>query len=329
MVFYQQLQLLDSQTHSHQQYTDEISYKSPYTVGWCAQFSALIWRGWLSVIREPKLIKVRLFQTIFIATLIGFLYHGQNLNQDGIVNINGVLFYMVTNLTYSNIFAVINVFCNELPLFLREHHNGMYRTDVYFLTKNLAEMPIFILIPLFTLSISYFLINLNPLVTKFLVAVGILELMTQTVISYGYFMSCFCSSLPLALGISSPVILPLFLFGGMFLKNGSIPAWLEWIKYISWFFYSYEALVINQWSGVANISCDDMGANIAIHNETEPDKMCIRTGLEVLDSLNFNEDDFVFDVLMLVVLTVSLRVAAFLALLFKARRGKKTFLFFG
>ena len=83
---------------------------------------------------------------------------------------------MVTNLTYSNIFAVINVFCLELPLFLREHHNGMYRTDVYFLTKNLAEMPIFILIPLLTLSISYFLINLNPLVTKFLVAVGILEL---------------------------------------------------------------------------------------------------------------------------------------------------------
>ena len=85
---------------------------------------------------------------------------------------------------------MVNVFCMELPLFLREHHNGMYRTDVYFLTKNLAEMPIFILIPLITLSISYFLIRLNPLVTKFLVAVGILELMTHTVISYGYFMSC-------------------------------------------------------------------------------------------------------------------------------------------
>jgi hypothetical protein len=149
---------------------------------------------------------------------------------------------------------------------------------------------------------------LNPLVTKFLVAVGILELMTQTVISYGYFMSCSCSSLPLALGISSPVILPLFLFGGMFLKNGSIPAWLDWIKYISWFFYSYEALVINQWSGVANISCDDLTTNIveniAIHSDTEPDKMCIRTGLEVLDSLNFNEDDFVFDIFMPVVLIV-------------------------
>ena len=183
-------------------------------------------------------------------------------------------------------------------------------------------MPVFILIPLLTLSISYFLINLNPLVTKFLVAVGILELMTQTVISYGYFMSCSCSSLPLALGISSPIILPLFLFGGMFLKNGSIPAWLDWIKYISWFFYSYEALVINQWSGVANISCNGVSTNVTQESNLIIDsEFCIKTGSDVF----FNEDDFFFDIFMLIVLSVSLRVAAFLALLCKTRRGEKIF----
>ena len=69
--------------------------------------------------------------------------------------------------------------------------------------------------------------------------------------------------------------------------------------------------------------------SIAIHNDTAQDTMCIRTGSEVLDSLNFNEDDFIFDIFMLVVLIVTLRVAAVLALLFKTRRGKKTFVCFG
>lgn len=37
---------------------------SPYKATWCEQFRAVLWRSWLSVIKEPILIKVRLLQTI-------------------------------------------------------------------------------------------------------------------------------------------------------------------------------------------------------------------------------------------------------------------------
>ena len=35
----------------------------------------------------------------------------------------------------------------------------------------------------------------------------------------------------------------------------SIPVYLIWIKYISWFHYSFEAMMINQWDQVTNITC--------------------------------------------------------------------------
>lgn len=38
--------------------------RSPYKASWCEQFHAVLWRSWLSVIKEPLLIKVRLLQTI-------------------------------------------------------------------------------------------------------------------------------------------------------------------------------------------------------------------------------------------------------------------------
>lgn len=40
------------------------SGRSPYKASWCEQFRAVLWRSWLSVIKEPILIKVRLLQTV-------------------------------------------------------------------------------------------------------------------------------------------------------------------------------------------------------------------------------------------------------------------------
>ncbi|XP_060816781.1 protein white-like isoform X3 [Bombus pascuorum] len=98
--------------------------RSPYKASWCEQFHAVLWRSWLSVIKEPILIKVRLLQTVMVSLLVGIVYFDQRLDQDGAMNINGALFIFLTNMTFQNVFAVINVFCAELPIFLREHRNG-------------------------------------------------------------------------------------------------------------------------------------------------------------------------------------------------------------
>lgn len=36
--------------------------------------------------------------------------------------------------------------------------------------------------------------------------------------------------------------------------NRSTPDYLIWLKYISWFYYGNEMLVVNQWEDVDNIS---------------------------------------------------------------------------
>jgi hypothetical protein len=50
----------------------------------------------------------------------------------------------------------------ELPIFLREHFNGMYRTDVYYLSKQLAELPTFAVVPIGFVAIFYYMVGLNP-----------------------------------------------------------------------------------------------------------------------------------------------------------------------
>lgn len=284
--------------------------KSPYKASWCEQFRAVLWRSWLSVIKEPILIKVRLLQTILVSLLIGTVYFNQRLDQDGVMNINGALFIFLTNMTFQNVFAVISVFCAELPVFLREHRSGMYRTDVYFICKTLAEAPIFVAVPLLFTIIVYPMIGLYPGVDHFFIAVGIVTLVANVSTSFGYLISCVSTNVSMALSIGPPVIIPFLLFGGFFLNTGSVPPYFEWLSYLSWFRYGNEALLINQWASVDTIEC------------TRSNSTCPKSGRMVLQIFNFKQEDFWMDIACLFSLIIVFRFLAFLALLSKTRRPK-------
>lgn len=72
-----------------------------------------------------------------------------------------------------------------MPVFLREHHNGMYRTDIYFLCKTLAEVPIFLALPVLFTVVMYYMVGLNPGILHFLSAMTILTLVSNVATSFG------------------------------------------------------------------------------------------------------------------------------------------------
>ena len=52
-------------------------------------------------------------------------------------------------------------------------------------TVQLAELPIFLVTPLLFVGVMYYMVGLNPIFTKFLTAIGIVEILTQVVVSFG------------------------------------------------------------------------------------------------------------------------------------------------
>lgn len=83
---------------------------------------------------------------------------------------------------------MVQVFCSELPVFLREHFNGMYRADVYFLCKTLAETPIFLLIPALFTAVVYYIIGLNPALSHFILCILIVILVSNAATSFGKYL---------------------------------------------------------------------------------------------------------------------------------------------
>lgn len=63
----------------------------------------------------------------------------------------------------------------------------MYRADVYFLSKTLAEAPVFATIPLVFTTVAYYMIGLNPAPERFFIASGLAALITNVATSFGKF----------------------------------------------------------------------------------------------------------------------------------------------
>lgn len=113
--------------------------QSPYKASWGTQFNACLWRSWKTVLNDPLVLKIQLAQAVvrynfvsstsyefilqddlcteqtnnlllqFISLLIGVIYLGQEMDQEGIQNINGFIFMLITSLTFSSVFPVANV----------------------------------------------------------------------------------------------------------------------------------------------------------------------------------------------------------------------------
>lgn len=311
--------------------TVKVRTGNPYKATWCGQFRALLWRSFITNSREPMITRIKLSQTITVALLLGIVYWSQpneqgQYDQKAIMNINGAIFILIINLTFMNIFSVVNTFCSELSIFLREHNDGMYRVDTYFLSKQAAELPFQILMPTVLVMILYQMIGFNSSMESYLLFLFVSNLIANCGISFGYMISCMSSSTKMAIALSSPLILPLLLFGGFFINNNSIPIYFEVFKYISWFYYGNEALVIAQWKNVDNIICEKQLAQqsnstaVSASAHSTSEHRCLHHGSSIIEELSFNVNNSLLDMCCLVTLIIAMRAVAFIALLHKSKK---------
>ena len=78
-----------------------------------------------------------------MAIVFGLIYLRQEYDQAGVQNINGVIFLVITNMTFGNLFPVLNSLPVQIPIFLREHKGGMYRTINFYIAKFINEVRLY------------------------------------------------------------------------------------------------------------------------------------------------------------------------------------------
>lgn len=69
----------------------------------------------------------------------------------------------------------------------------------------------------------------------------------------GYMGSMICGTIPMVTSILPLCIIPLGSVSGILIAVPSIPVFFRWLRYISWYYYSYETLSTLMWNDVGSI----------------------------------------------------------------------------
>jgi ABC-type multidrug transport system ATPase subunit/ABC-type multidrug transport system permease subunit len=290
------------------EYDDKLhKVKSEKRCFWLDQVFWIAQREVLNESRNSAFLIVRLFQTILVSFTMGILNLQMDFDQTSIEDRLGVLFFTIITLSFNEGIAGLQVFLFGKPIFFQERQAKMYHISAYWLGKQLALLPFQLFYPAVFIVIVYWMCGFQSDWYKFFVCFGTLELVAMYSNSVGMFLSM---SVPPSI---ATVLVPLhnivlMVFAGFLIHLDNITSVLRWISYLSFGRYSFDAVVVNEFTGLSLYCTEEQ-----IHDD-EDDGCPFTRGEELIDSLGISAYDLYPDMLILLLFFLSLRTALYFSM---------------
>lgn len=222
----------------------------PHATSFFSQLVTLSRRTFLNFIRNFFLMPAHYISAIVVGLLLGSIYFQLDTDLDGCQNRIGVIFFMCSILCFTAM-SSLELFITERAIYVREKANGYYNPMSYFFSKIFFDLiPLRIVPPILMGGVAYFMIGLHSTLTNFVWFMVIMILFN--LVSGGMCILIGAIAPTVASGnvIATLAILCQSLFAGFLVNKGSMPTYLSWLQYLSFWNYSFEALMINEFYNI-------------------------------------------------------------------------------
>lgn len=238
----------EQQNSNNQDVIETIVFdKDNAKAGFVEQLNILCSRTFKNIYRNPKLLMANYLLTVLLSFLLGTLYYDITFDISGFQNRMGLFFFILTYFGFIT-FTGLSSFSLERVIFIKERSNNYYSPGAYYLSKIICDvLPLRLIPPIIMLLIIYPMVGLNMTNNAFFKCIVILVLfnigISLEILSIGIIFKDLNNSII----ISVLIILGSLLFSGLFINTDTISnIGFKYIKNISIFYYSYEALLINE-----------------------------------------------------------------------------------
>ncbi|KAK2584946.1 hypothetical protein KPH14_002539 [Odynerus spinipes] len=275
------------------------------------QIEWLVWRTYIDYKRNLSAISLRFISYLFIGTLISspYIHVTQKVDQGSIQNLQGLMYLIVVETSFTFNYASFYTFPRELPLLLRDIAASLYDPAPYYLSKVLVLIPGTIIQPFLYAALIYLSTGLKGGFLGFFYFVVPIISCAFSASALGLLMSASFDSIDTASLISVPIDFLSLLFSGIFLHLGHLKPSLSWMRYLSIFYYGLEAVSLNQWPQFDHIDC-----------LPDPEVPCISTGLEVLDKYGYILGHYYIDLIGLLMIFLVCHFISFLVIRYRSQK---------
>lgn len=122
------------------------------------------------------------------------------------------------------------------------------------------------------------MVGLNPQPSyAFIVYAAVIMFMSICGTALGILLASLFADITVALAATPLTLIPLIIFGGLFVNNEAIPIYFDWMKYLSPIKYGFEALIKNQYQ------------EWAMYTQVAPNTYRLVTGAEMVSRLGYSK----------------------------------------
>eukprot|EP00884_Botryococcus_braunii_P008026 jgi/Botrbrau1/17224/Bobra.0621s0002.1 len=253
-----------------------------------------------------------ILQPLVLGLLSGLFWWqvGRSPTVVGAANVNGLIFFALLFLAFTSMFVALFTFPSEFKMMLKERASGMYRLSAFYFARTASDIPMEFTVPIGFLTIIYFMAGLRLTPGAYFGFVLVQLLSTFVAQSAGLLIGATVMDAKTAQMVASILMLTLMLVGGFYVNN--IPAWIAWMKYLSFIYYGYNLLLKVQFAGSTLYDCKGLDLP---NPATDPRCTVVPPGgLQGILKLQENTENPPWEVAVLIGYAVVLRAGIYVAL---------------
>jgi len=214
------------------------------------EMGALLNRQFINVMRTKRYTIVFFITQIFVGLVLGLTSRRSgNFEFAEAQNLLGIFFFYMLFSSFTQLSVALAMFHQHRSVFLKERLSGMYRVTSYFLSRNVAELYVVVLVPLvFTLT-SYFILGLRNSVEAYFMTLLCLICGAFASQSMGMLISVLTSSLAMSQMLFPMVFIFLVIVSGFYVDAQTIFPAFRWMIWINPLAYVFKAITLTQMKG--------------------------------------------------------------------------------
>lgn len=251
---------------------------------------------------------------------------GVESNTAKITDLQGYLFFTSVFWGFWPMFNSLTTFPAERAVMAKERASGSYRLSAYFCAKSVADVPLYMALPMFYALITYHCLGLHEgfdsttqAFGNLLVFLTVLLLNVLCAQSMGLLISTAVMDVKKAMVVAGCAMLSFMLAGGFYLDARNIPVALQWIPAIGFTTYTYPALMLNVFADnpTRSFSCSPAATSVTATATEQTWPECPVTGPTVLRSYGI-DGSVASKAGVLIGMTLAFRISSYLFLRFRS-----------